>query len=244
MSEEYLGKDDLSQISFHDAKIVIKIEGSGLDGQIDANIASLIIKIQNEIFNIAKIVEFGEEASTRRLPKDLQNALLVQFKVERGCTEVLAEILGALSTIFSIWGEKMTPEQLLDIAKTIAFLLAGGVVSVKAINVLKELLLKYLENKHLRQMSQQSNQHAEEIADKIIESARLASDKIVESTAKTFRTANGLKYGPRTFNQQQLEELRGRSPRSKLHDTRECVIFCVRQVLERGGRNLSPLSLT
>ena len=81
--------------------------------------------------------------------------------------------------------------------------------------------------KHAQQTLQQSNQHAEAIADKLIECARSAPNTIVEAAAKNFPTAYKLDYGPRKFNEQQLDELRGRSPRSKIHDTKKTQSFVI-----------------
>ena len=227
MDENSLEKNDLSQITDDELRIVIKIEGDGLEGQIDAAIASQILVIQHEIFRIVKIVAFGDEASTRRLPRDIKNKLFVQFKVERGCTEILGEILNPLSAVFSAWGNKMTPEQLLDLSKTIAYLFVGGSLTAGALIWAKEIIVKYLDNKHAQQTSQQSYQHAEAIADKLIECVRSAPNTIVEAAAKNFPTAYKLDYGPQKFNQQQLDEFRGRSPRSKIHDTRKTQSFII-----------------
>lgn len=227
MEGKPLEKDDFTQLTDDEVKIVIKVEGDGLEGQLDVAVASQILMIQHEIFRVAKIVMFGDEASTKRIPRDVQNSLLVQFKVERGCTGLLGEILAPLSTIFTIWGNKMTPEQLVEVTKTLAYLFAGGMLSIKAINTVKELIAQYLENKHAQQTTQQSNQHAEEIADKVIESARSAADSIVEAAAKNFRSASRMEYGPRVFNQQQLDGLRGRSPRTKLRDIHKTQSFII-----------------
>lgn len=227
MDVKHLEKDDVTQITDNETKIVIKVEGYGLEGQIDAAIASQILFIQHEIFRIAKIVIFGDEASSRRLPRDIQNDLLVQFKVDRGCTELLGEIVEPLTSIFTVWGNKMTPEQVTEVVKTISYLFAGGVFSFKFLNTVKELIAKYLDNKHAQQTSEQSNQHAEAIADKIIKSATSAADNIVEAAAKNFRSANYMKYGPRELNQQQLEEIRGRAPRVRTKDDKEIHSYIV-----------------
>lgn len=227
MDKKRLETGDFSQIKDDEVRIVIKVEGTGLAGQIDASVASQILMIQDEISRIAKLVIFGDEASTRRLPRDAQSGLLIQFKVERGCTELLGEILDPLSTIFTAWGNKMTPEQLTEVTKTIAYIIAGGYLTSKVINSVRDLIAKYLDNKHTQQTSQQSNQHAEIIADKIIESAKSAPDNIIEAAAKNFRSAHSMKYGPRMFNEKQLDELRGRAPRSKLQDIKKTKSFII-----------------
>ena len=227
MDEKILEKEDVSQITNDEAKIFIKVEGYGLDGQIDAEIASQILFIQHEIFRIAKIVMFGDEASSKRLPRHIQNDLLVQFKVDQGCTELLGEILEPLTSIFTIWGNKMTSEQVTEVSKTIAWLFAGGSISMGLLFIVKNLIMKHMDNKHLQQIAQQNNQHAEAIADKIIASARASADNIVEAAAKNFRSANYMKYGPRELNQQQLEEIRGRAPRTKTKDVTETHSFII-----------------
>lgn len=234
MEEQPLVKDNFEQITEDETRIVLKIEGNGLDGQLDAAVAAQILSIQHEIFRITKIVMFGEEASSKRLPKDIQNRLFIQFKVERGCSELLGELLGPITTIFTDWGNKMTPEQLVQITKTIAYLIAGGYVSVKLITSAKELIARYLDNKHAQQTSLQSNQHAEAIADKVLEAASGAPDKIIEDASKNFRTANKMTYGPRKLNQQQLDEFRGRAPKKRTKDTQETKSFLV---LKLNGQN-------
>lgn len=231
---EVLEKTKFDQITEDDCQISLKITGDGLDGQIDAAVASEILKIQEEVFRIAKIVMFGEDAHNRRLSRDVQRKFLAQFKVQRGCTELLAEIVEPLTSLFTSWGNRMTPDQVADVAKTIAYVIAGGVVSCKLLSGVKDLIAQYIDQKHDLETTRETSKHAEAVADKVLESAHGAVERILEKAAKLFPTANQMDYGSRSLDQQQLDTLRGRSPRSQMTNSQENKKFLV---LKLNGEN-------
>ena len=182
----------------------IKIYGEAYDGVIDATVASAIIEIQNRIYQFAAQVKFGDERETRRLGRDVRKSLLVQFRIERGCTEILADLVLTLVEIVRPVFEKMTPEQLIEVAKYLAALFAGYKITDKVIQAVKEKTLGQQRDLHEEKILQQQ-------ADALIQSGRQAS----EAMARLLPKATEINFGATKYTNEELQAMRETAPKER-----------------------------
>lgn len=182
----------------------IKIHGDAYDGGIDATVASAIIEIQNKIYQFASQVKFGDGSETRRLGRDVRKSLLIQFRVEKGCTEILANLVLPLVEILRPVFVKMTPEQLLDLAKFLACLFAGYRITKDVIQIVKEQIL-----------GQQRDHHEEVILEQQADALARAGQQTAEAMARLLPKATEISFGAKRYSDEELRAMREKAPKEK-----------------------------
>ena len=132
--------------------------------------------------------------------------MLIQFEIEKGCTELLADLSPVFSEILRPVFVKMTPEQLIDLAKFFASLYCGYKLIASVVNAIKE-----------RALGKQRDAHEEKILDQqakaLIEVGRWSSEDVARALPK----ASGLVFGARKFSQDELSALRERAPKTRVN---------------------------
>lgn len=193
------------------AQLSIKLYGDGFSGQIDAQIATLILDIQGKVNRLAKIAAFGSPDDKHHLTQDQRSKLSVTFTVKPGCSDVVAELSSAFAQVIKDVGVDMTPEDLFKLVGLIGGLFVGHLGLQKAIDSVKEVLSQ-----------RAANNHTEAVADKfegICREALKGGREALESSARTFPTATKIEWGNTVLTEQQLYELRSKSPRTKSAQT-------------------------
>lgn len=203
MSEESTVQKELGQIKEFPG-LVIKIHGNGYEGTVDANVAAAIVEVQNRIYRFAAFVKYGDERETRRLSREVRQDLLLQFRVDKGCTEILANVVPAFVEIVKPVFENMTPEQLIELAKYLGTLFAAYKISALTVNAVKDRVLGKDRNEHEEKMLKDQ-------AEAILKSGQQAADAVARALPK----AKGLSFGQKKFAEAELDALRERAPREK-----------------------------
>lgn len=199
--------DDLSLVS-EIPKLEIKIDGDGYEGMVDATTAAIILDIQTKIYQLAAVGLFGHREDTRRLSVGMRRALLVKFEIKPGCTEMLAELAPSFAEAIKPVFEKMTPQELLDFSKFLVFAFIGWNLGGKALEAYSNHVTSKAQGEHERAMLKQH-------ADALLIAAGKIGEEASVFVAKTTTGATNVKFGRREFNEQDLNEIRERAPRTK-----------------------------
>ena len=193
----------------------IKISGPTYEGKIDAEVAGVILDVQTAIYSVARSVYFGEEGSRRRLPQDSKHRLSVQFTIKPGCTEIIGDLLPAFVEIAKAWGENMEPDQLASVAKTLICIFGGAPVGITLIKQVSAYFTKKAEIAGETNAESLRNQHDRDLIAYGVDAAKRAGEEVAVKIAKRLPYATELSVGSRKFSDADLDEIRGRSPRSR-----------------------------
>lgn len=211
------------------SRLVIKIKGNGYDGQLDAQVATLILDLQSRINRLARIALFGSADDKHHFSPEQKSKISISFTVDKGCSEIATEIGSAIATVIQLVGAKMTPEELMEWTEILGKLLIGGYTLKRLLDVAGNAFEKW----QARKDKEQSDKHAEAIADKFKElchEAERSGIEARESSARTFPTATEIDWGGTKMDTETLKDLRGRSPRSKSKSKPEHICVLIRKI--------------
>lgn len=204
-------------------ELQIKITGDDYSGKMDATLASIVVDIQSKIYQLAALGLYGDEHETRRLGPDMRRRLLLRFDVKPGCTEILTELVPSITELIKPVFDKMTPQDLIELAKFFALLFAGYKLSDKVISGVFEKINKSNRDSHEQKiLSQQANAL-------LIASGKLGEDASL-NVAKITTGSTDVKFGTRHYGQKELESLRERAPRCKTSNKSAVKNFIVEKI--------------
>lgn len=167
--------------------LIIKLEGEQWSGGINYQIANFIIKLQDEIININNEI-FKTKSNVRSL-KTYNKKLVINVRVEPGCTQIIAKF----SDILNLLGDGIKNMESKDIKQTvIALAIIWGLTSAGS------EFISYLKQSDIHNLVEQQDQVTRE-AVQAIKSVSASSLEHMHYLAKEMDANDKMTLGKSTY---------------------------------------------
>lgn len=193
---------DLSQINDADLTMCVKIRGSSFDSSITGEVARSLWQLQENLYRVAALIIHGQP-NIKKLSAEERKQLTLNFKIEAGCTELLANVKDASTEIAKGFKTMESKDKKCVLIVFIVCCLLGWTVWE-----VSDAFQAY--NKTYADLEQTTA---------MIEPINNAIQLSSASIAKSSKNADEVTFGPKTFSKADIEKLNSKTRSSASMET-------------------------